>query len=237
MIRPLATADLPELAAGLAGLPLFRRYDRSAEQLRGMLEGAQARRESLLVAEEGGAPAGLAWFLTSGTLALGGYLRLLAVLGPFQGRGLGAQLLAAYEAEMNVVIHATRGQPDTPLWRSRPAASSIRRRPVAVLVEFMKQRATEQADAAPDHGGEDAAGAADGARGRDATSAEASPGDASASADHELQTPFDTAQFSIGRGAGGELCEQQRAVQPHRHGRNGNPQPAGNPVAWRLGRT
>jgi len=51
------------------------------------------------VAEERGAPAGLAWFLPSGTLALGGYLRLLAVLGPFQGRGIGAQLLAAYEAE------------------------------------------------------------------------------------------------------------------------------------------
>lgn len=51
------------------------------------------------MAEEEGALAGLAWFLTSGTLALGGYLRLLAVLGPFQRRGVGADLLAAYEAE------------------------------------------------------------------------------------------------------------------------------------------
>ncbi len=99
MIRPLAAADLPDLAAGLADLPLLRRYGRSAEKLQGTLEGALARGEGLLVAEQGGAPAGLAWFLASGTLALGGYLRLLAVLGPFQGRGLGAQLLAAYEAE------------------------------------------------------------------------------------------------------------------------------------------
>ena len=99
MIRPLTAADLPPLAAGLADLPLLRRYDRSAEKLQGTLEAARARGEGLLVADEAGAPAGLAWFLTSGTLALGGYLRLLAVLDGFQGRGLGAQLLAAYEAE------------------------------------------------------------------------------------------------------------------------------------------
>lgn len=99
MIRPLAAADVPALASGLADLPLLRRYGRSAQKLQGTLEAALARGEGLLLAEEGGGPAGLAWFLTSGTLALGGYLRLLAVLEPFQGRGIGAQLLAAYEAE------------------------------------------------------------------------------------------------------------------------------------------
>jgi ribosomal protein S18 acetylase RimI-like enzyme len=99
VIRPIVPADLPPLAAGLAELPLLRRYGRSAHKLQGTLAAAMARGEGLLVAEERGAPAGLAWFLTSGTLALGGYLRLLAVLEPFQGRGLGAQLLGAYEAE------------------------------------------------------------------------------------------------------------------------------------------
>ncbi len=99
MIRALATADLPALAEGLAELPLLKRYGRSARKLQAILEAALARGEGLLLAEERGAPAGLAWFLTSGTLALGGYLRLLAVLGPFQGRGIGRELLAAYEAE------------------------------------------------------------------------------------------------------------------------------------------
>lgn len=99
MIRPLESADLPALAAGLAELPLLRRYGRSAQKLEATLAAALLRREGLLLAEERGEPAGLAWFLTSGTLALGGYLRLLAVLGPFQGHGLGAALLAAYEAE------------------------------------------------------------------------------------------------------------------------------------------
>lgn len=99
MIRPVEAADVPALAAGLAELPLLRRYGRSAPTLEATLEAARARGEGLLVADERGAPEGLAWFFTSGTLALGGYLRLLAVLEPYQGRGLGAQLLAAYEAE------------------------------------------------------------------------------------------------------------------------------------------
>jgi len=99
VIRPLLSADLPALAAGLAELPLLRRYGRSASKLEATLSAALARGEGLLIAEERGDPAGLAWFLTSGTLALGGYLRLLAVLGQFQGRGLGTALLAAYEAE------------------------------------------------------------------------------------------------------------------------------------------
>ncbi|HTN51870.1 MAG TPA: GNAT family N-acetyltransferase [Anaeromyxobacter sp.] len=99
MIRPLVEADLPALASGLAELPLMQRYGRSARQLETVLSSAFGRGDGLLVAEESGGPAGVAWFLTSGTLALGGYLRLLAVLGPFQGRGLGAALLAAYEAE------------------------------------------------------------------------------------------------------------------------------------------
>jgi ribosomal protein S18 acetylase RimI-like enzyme len=99
LIRPLVASDLPALASGLAGLSLMRTYGRSAQELEAALASALARGDGLLVAEEQGAPAGLAWFLTSGTLALGGYLRLLAVLEPFQARGLGAALLAAYEAE------------------------------------------------------------------------------------------------------------------------------------------
>ena len=99
MIRPLLSADLKALALGLAELPLLRRYGRSASKLEATLSAALARGEGLLIAEERGEPAGLAWFLTSGTLALGGYLRLLAVLGQFQGRGIGTALLAAYEAE------------------------------------------------------------------------------------------------------------------------------------------
>jgi ribosomal protein S18 acetylase RimI-like enzyme len=98
MIRPLAVADLPALARGLAALPLMARYGRTPEKLERALSAALARGEGLLVAEEDGALAGLAWFLPAGTLAMGGYLRLIAVLGAGQGRGTGAALLAAFEA-------------------------------------------------------------------------------------------------------------------------------------------
>jgi ribosomal protein S18 acetylase RimI-like enzyme len=100
MIRPLAAADLPALAEGLAALPLMQRYGRTAGKLEAALAAALRRGEGLLVATEDGANApvlGLAWFLPAGTLALGGYLRLIAVLGEGQGRGTGAALLEAFE--------------------------------------------------------------------------------------------------------------------------------------------
>jgi ribosomal protein S18 acetylase RimI-like enzyme len=99
VIRPLVPEDLKTLSAGLAALPLLARYGRTAAAVSASVQAARVRGEGLLVAEEGGAPVGLAWFLPTGTLALGGYLRLLAVVGPAQGRGVGAALLGAYEAE------------------------------------------------------------------------------------------------------------------------------------------
>lgn len=100
MIRPLDETDLPALAPALAALPLMARYGRTPEKLEAALRAARARGEGLLVAEEGGRLAGLAWFLREGTLGMGGYLRLIAVLGEGQGRGTGAALLAAFEAEV-----------------------------------------------------------------------------------------------------------------------------------------
>ena len=44
---------------------------------------------------------GLAWFLREGTLALGGYLKLIAMLPGAEGKGAGALLLAAFEAEVS----------------------------------------------------------------------------------------------------------------------------------------
>ena len=99
MIRPLVPADLPPLARALAGLPLLARYGRTAEKLEAALGGALGRGERLQVAEADGIPVGLAWFLPSGTLALGGYLRLIAVADGAQRRGVGAALLAAFEEE------------------------------------------------------------------------------------------------------------------------------------------
>jgi ribosomal protein S18 acetylase RimI-like enzyme len=99
-IRPLDPAELPALARALAEVPLMVRYRREAAALERALAAAHARGEGLLVAaEDGGAILGLAWFLREGTLALGGYLRLIAVLPGAEGKGTGAALLAAFERE------------------------------------------------------------------------------------------------------------------------------------------
>jgi GNAT superfamily N-acetyltransferase len=99
-LRPIDDADVPALAAGLARLPLMERYRRTEARIADDLRVACARGDGMIAAEVGGALAGFCWFLHHGTLGMGGYLKLIAVLGDGQGRGTGAALLAAYEAEV-----------------------------------------------------------------------------------------------------------------------------------------
>jgi len=99
-LRPAVAADLAPLAAGLATLPLMRRYGRGEPRLAADLAAALTRGDGLLLAIEGGAPVGLAWYLRDGTLGMGGYLKLMAVLPGAQARGVGGALLAAFEAEL-----------------------------------------------------------------------------------------------------------------------------------------
>jgi len=99
-LRPAVTADVPALAAGLARLPLLVRYGRDATRLARDLEAALGRGDGLILAAEAGRPAGLVWFQRTGTLGLGGYLRLMAVFPEAQARGVGAALLGAFEVEV-----------------------------------------------------------------------------------------------------------------------------------------
>jgi GNAT superfamily N-acetyltransferase len=99
-IRHALAADLPPLAAGLAGLDLLRRYGRDEAALAADLAAALARGDGLLVAVVGGQPVGLAWFLRHGTLGLGGYLKLMAVRPGAASRGVGTALLGAFEASL-----------------------------------------------------------------------------------------------------------------------------------------
>ena len=99
-LRRATAADLPPLAASLARLPLMERYGRAADRIEADLAAALRRGDGLVLAVEAGRPVGLAWFLRGGTFALGGYLKLMAVLPEAQARGTGAALLAAFEAEV-----------------------------------------------------------------------------------------------------------------------------------------
>lgn len=98
-IRPMEAADVRVLAEGLAAVPLMIRYGRDAAALARALEAALGRGEGLLVAEDDGVLRGVAWFLPSGTLALGGYLKLIALLRGGEGKRTGAALLRAFEHE------------------------------------------------------------------------------------------------------------------------------------------
>jgi ribosomal protein S18 acetylase RimI-like enzyme len=97
-LRDATAADLPALAEWLARLPLLVRYGRDGTRLRGDLEAALARGDGLLLALESAAVVGLCWYQPTGTLGMGGYLKLMAVLPGAQARGVGAALLAAFEA-------------------------------------------------------------------------------------------------------------------------------------------
>jgi ribosomal protein S18 acetylase RimI-like enzyme len=100
LLRPIEEKDLPALAAGLARLPLMERYRRPEEKLHADLRAALARGDGLIGAEVGGVLSGFCWFLHHGTLGMGGYLKLIAVLDGSQGRGMGSSLLGVYEAEV-----------------------------------------------------------------------------------------------------------------------------------------
>jgi ribosomal protein S18 acetylase RimI-like enzyme len=97
VIRPLGEADIAPLAARLAELPLLQRYGRGADGLERDLRAGLARGDQLLVHDPGGGAGALVWFLPSGTFGMGGYLRLLAVAPGGEGRGVGSELLRAFE--------------------------------------------------------------------------------------------------------------------------------------------
>ena len=99
-VRPAVAADLPPLAAGLAGLDLMKRYGRDQPRLAADLAEALSRGDGLLLAIEAGRPVGMVWFLKDGTFGLGAYLKLMAMLPGAQSRGIGAGLLAASEGMM-----------------------------------------------------------------------------------------------------------------------------------------
>jgi ribosomal protein S18 acetylase RimI-like enzyme len=96
-IRAATAADLAPLVAAVAGLPLLVRYGVDPASLRASLAGALARGEGLIVAVAAEGPVGFAWFLDAGTLAAGGYLRLIGVAPAHQGGAVGARLLDEVE--------------------------------------------------------------------------------------------------------------------------------------------
>lgn len=100
IVRPARADELAALAAAVAPQPLLSRYEISSSRLAQLLAEALGRGEPVLVADDGGVARGFAWYLHSGTLGVGGYLRLIALVPGAEGRGAGAALLDAVEADV-----------------------------------------------------------------------------------------------------------------------------------------
>jgi len=100
-VRPAQAADLPLLCQATYQLPLLTRYGVTEAGLLRDLSSALQQGEGLLVANENDtAPLGFAWFLPVGTLAQGGYLRLIACAQEAQGQGIGKALLKEVEFQV-----------------------------------------------------------------------------------------------------------------------------------------
>jgi ribosomal protein S18 acetylase RimI-like enzyme len=96
-LRELLRDEVDAIARAVADQPLLQRYGTTAEKLARGLAEAIERGDPVIAVEEGGVVHGFAWFLPTGTFAIGGYLRLIALVPGAEGRGLGAALLDEVE--------------------------------------------------------------------------------------------------------------------------------------------
>jgi len=100
IVRPARLDELSALATAVASQKLLTHYEITSTRLAQLLAEALGRGEPVLVVDDGGQPRGFAWYLYSGTLGVGGYLRLIALAPGTEGQGAGSALLDAVEADV-----------------------------------------------------------------------------------------------------------------------------------------
>ena len=100
IVRPARLDELSALATAVASQKLLTHYEITSTRLAQLLAEAIGRGEPVLVVDDGGQPRGFAWYLYSGTLGVGGYLRLIALAPGTEGQGAGSALLDAVEADV-----------------------------------------------------------------------------------------------------------------------------------------
>jgi ribosomal protein S18 acetylase RimI-like enzyme len=89
--------QIEQIATLMAAAPLLRPYGMTIGIARAGLRRAFRERETVLVAMDGDAVVGLAWFIKTRALDRAMYLQLLLLSERHQSRGLGASLLARGE--------------------------------------------------------------------------------------------------------------------------------------------
>ncbi len=104
-IRPLLAADIPALAALMAGDPLWQRYAVTEAGATQRLQDGLARGATIAVAEHMGRPVGFIWYVERGAFSRSGYVMLIGVNVELRGGGVGAALLAHAETAMFAQAH------------------------------------------------------------------------------------------------------------------------------------
>lgn len=97
-IRFMTEDDIPVITGWMVLIPLWQRYNLTAEKINAQFEKALKAQDILLVADVAGYPAcGFAWCLPGGAFGRSMYLRLIGIHPECARFGVGSVLLAEVE--------------------------------------------------------------------------------------------------------------------------------------------
>ena len=97
-IGPLRPAEVDEVSAFVADLPLYRRYGYTAAAVARDLRAALEDPRCFVTAGRDDGVRGIVWAIDRGAFARSLYVKLVAVRADGHGRGVGRALMAATEA-------------------------------------------------------------------------------------------------------------------------------------------
>lgn len=97
-IRPLAQADIAEIARWVAATPLWQRYGVTEAGFAERLEGGLASGATIFVAERAGTVSGFVWLVEHGAFNRSAYVQLIGVRPETRNGGAGRALMEFVEA-------------------------------------------------------------------------------------------------------------------------------------------
>jgi ribosomal protein S18 acetylase RimI-like enzyme len=102
-IRPMAPADIADIARWVAATPLWQRYQVTAESFEARLRTGLDQGATIHVAEHGGEVLGFIWLVERGAFGRSDYVQLIGVRPGERGQGLGRALMefAEYRSAAN----------------------------------------------------------------------------------------------------------------------------------------
>ncbi len=97
-IRPLALADVPDIARWVAATPLWQRYRATEASFAERLTNGLANGATIFVAERASAVIGFVWLVARGAFNRSAYIQLIGVRPEARSGGVGRALMEFAEA-------------------------------------------------------------------------------------------------------------------------------------------